>query len=232
MPSRAHRTGVPRPLVVLGAVLVLGACAAGAPAPPPDTGRAAIDPAVDQPSGPRSQPDAVVDPAGPHEVALVADLGPLPDGSGRAVVETTWTTDAAGTVRLAIDTPAGLTEQHVLTADAHWWWLHPEARRTVADAEWVHFDLVAIEEVGGELPDLVAAARQPPPQPEDIGVGDLVAGREVRAVEVVGPDEVHLTVDRIDEPVVLRRRALPPGERIRPPEGAVDVTDLPGLLRW
>lgn len=243
MPSPARPTDVGRLAAALVAALLLGACAAGADAPAALPGSpAAVDPAAaDRPDAHRADadhtdtdpgPEPGVDVTGAHEVVLVADLGPLPDGTGRAVVESTWRTDAAGTVHLTIATPAGITEQHVWTADAHWWWLHPEARRTVADAEWIHFDLPAVEEVGGDLPDVVTVARQPPPQPDGIGVGDLVAGREVQAVDVVDVDEVHLTVARIEEPVVLRRRALPADARIDPPPGAVDVADLPGLLRW
>jgi len=216
----------------LAAALVLSACSSGsAPStsrvPPPP----AVDPGVDPTSGPAPDP-ASGPPAGPHEIALVADLGPLPDGSGRAVVETTWRTDGAGIVHLAIDTPAGLAEQHVGTADEHWWWLHPELRRTVADAEWVRFDLAAVEAAGGELPDVVVAARQPPPQPDEVAPGDVVAGRQVLAVEAVGDDAVHLTVTGIEQPVLLRRRALRSGTVVAVPSASVDARDLRDRLRW
>jgi len=224
VPIRPHR----HRCAALAAALVLTACSAGSAAPTP---RVPPPSAVDPASGPSPEPASDL-PTGPHEIALVADLGPLPDGSGRAVVETTWRTDRAGTVHLAVDTPAGLAEQHVGTADEHWWWLHPEVRRTVADAEWVRFDLDAVEEAGGELPALVVAARQPPPQPDEVAPGDVVAGREVLAVEAVGDDEVQLTVTGIEQPVVLRRRPLRPGTVVAVPSGSVDVRDLPDLLRW
>ncbi|MCO8128458.1 hypothetical protein NHL50_14700 [Acidimicrobiia bacterium EGI L10123] len=224
MPIRPRRLRC----AALAAALVLTACSSGSAAstsrvPPPS----AVDPASEPALDPASDP-----PTGPHEIALVADLGPLPDGSGRAVVETTWRTDGAGTVHLAIDTPAGIVEQHVGTADEHWWWLHPEVGRTVADAEWVRFDLDAVAAAGGELPDVVVEARQPPPQPDGIGPGDAVAGREVLAVEVVGDDEVHLTVAGIERPVLLRRRPLRPGTIVAVPSGSVDLRELPALLRW
>ena len=217
-----------RRCAALAAALVLTACSTSSATPVRAPSPAAVDPA----SGPAPQPSASSSADGPHEVALVADLGPLPDGAGRAVVETTWTTDGSGTVRLVIDTPAGIAEQHVLTADEHWWWLHREARRTIVDAEWIRFDLAAIEAAGGELPDVVVEARQPPPQPGQIAPGDVVAGREVHAVEAIGDDEVHLTVTGIEQPVVLRRRALRPGTTIAVPTGAVDLEELPDRLRW
>jgi hypothetical protein len=78
----------------------------------------------------------------------------------------------------------------------------------------------------------VAEARRPPPQPRDIAVGHVVAGREVLAVHVVDPDEVHLTVAGIDRPVALRRRGLPAGTTVEVPTGAVDVADVADVLRW
>jgi hypothetical protein len=222
--------------VALVAALVLTACSTSAATPSP-TAPSEVDPGSGSSSAPPasssddpSSASSAVD--GPHEVALVADFGPLPDGSGRAVVEATWTTDGDGTVHFVLDTPAGITDQHVLTADEHWWWLHPEARRTIADVEWIHFELDVIAEVGGALPDVVVDARQPPPQPHGIAPGDVVAGHEVQAVDAIGEDEVHLTVAVIERPVVLRRRALPPGTSIDVPVGAVDVRELPDHLRW
>jgi len=216
----------------LVAALVLTACSSSAATPSP-LAPAAVDPG----SGSSSEPSASSEPAGssvggPHEVALVADFGPLPDGSGRAVVEATWTHDGDGTVRFVLDTPAGIVEQHVLTPDEHWWWLHPEARQSIADVEWIHFDVGVIADAGGALPDVVVDARQPPPQPDEIAPGDVVAGHEVRAVDAGGEDEVHLTVAGVERPVVLRRRALPPGATIDVPAGAVDVRELPNHLRW
>lgn len=214
----------------LAAALSLTACSTGAATEPPTA------PAPAQAADPAAQPPSdaslVVPAAGPTEIVLVADLGPLPDGPGRAVVETTWTTDGAGTVRLVVDTPAGIAAQHVQTADEHWWWLHPEARRTIVDAEWIHFDLAAIEEVGGVLPDVVTEARQEPPQLQEIAAGDVVAGQEVQAVEVVDDGEVHLTVAGIEQPWILRHRVLPSGTTVDLPAGAVDVRDVPDRLRW
>lgn len=220
------------PCVALAAVLLLGACSASAAGPSADPVPRAPARTVDPVGANRPEPDPVAEVAGAHEIALVADFGPLPDGSGRAVVETTWTRDATGTIRFAIVTPAGLAEQHVLTDAEHWWWLSPEVRGTIADAEWIRFDLAAVEEVGGELPDIVVEARRPPPQPHEIAVGDVVAGREVLAVEVVGDDEVHLTVAGVERPVIHVRRPLALGTTIDLPTGAVDVADLPGVLRW
>lgn len=212
----------------LAVALCLTACTADAAAPPPT--RPGPSP-TDPPSSSAPAPDPA--PAdGAHEVTFVADLGPRRDGPGRAVVETTWTTDGDGTVRVAVDTPVGLVEQHVFTDDEHWWWLHPEARQTVADAEWIHFDLDAIAAVGGELPDVVREARLPPPLPLEVGVGSQLAGLEVLAVEVVDDDHVRLTLDGVERAAVLRRRSLPGSHRVRQPTGAVDVTDLPGVLRW
>lgn len=209
--------------------LLLTGCAGRGSAAPPAAEPREADPA----GGPAPEPDGPVDVAdGPHEVRLVADLGPLPDGSGDAVVETIWTTDGSGTRRLVVDTPAGIAEQHVMTEDEHWWWLSPAVRETIADAEWIHFDLPAIEAAGGELPPLVARARAAASQPGDIAVGDTVAGLEVLAAEAVSDDEVHLTMAEVARVVVHRRRALPAGTTIERPIGAVDVADLPDVLRW
>lgn len=227
----------PRGLVLVLAALLLASCGAGIaapePAPPPAP---AADPAAradpDDPGAETAEsgPSGVGD--GAYEVTLVADFGPLPDGSGDAVVETVWTVDAAGTRSLVVDTPAGFAAHHVMTDDEHWWWLDPTVRETIVDAEWIHFDLHAIDEVGGELPAIVAEARVPLPDPGGIRVGQIVAGHEVLAVDVVGADEVHLTVAGIERAVVHRRRTLPAGTTIEPPDDAVDVADLPDVLRW
>ena len=190
--------------------------------------RAAADPA-----GARTAVTEAIDvSAGPHEVTVTADFGALPDGSGNAVVETSWTVDAAGTTHVVVDTPAGVAEQHVMTEHEHWWWIHPSAREAIVDAEWVHFDLRAIDEVGGALPDLVAEARAAVPHPGELAVGHAIAGHEVLAVEVVDDDEVRLRMDGIERPVRHRRRALPAGTVVEIPAGAVDVADLPDVLRW
>lgn len=215
--------------VVLAAVLVT-ACGAGDAGPAPGAAaRPTLDPAAT--AGPDAPPAAVVG-DGAYEVSLVADFGPRSDGSGDAVVETVWTVDAAGTRRLVVDTPAGFAAHHVMTDDEHWWWLDPGVRETIADAEWIRFDLRQIEAVGGELPEIVAEARIPLPDPGGIRVGQIVAGLEVLAVEVVSDDEARLTVAGIERPVVHRRRALPAGTILDPPRDAVDVADLPDVLRW
>jgi hypothetical protein len=225
----------PRGLVLVLAALLLTSCGAGAAAPgaaPPPS--PAADPAAradrDDPGAEtaESAPSGV----GAHEVTLVADFGPLPDGSGDAVIETIWTVDAAGTRSLVVDTPAGFAAHHVMTDDEHWWWLDPTVRETIADAEWIHFDLHEIEEVGGELPAIGAEARVPLPDPGGIRVGHIVAGHEVLAVDVVGADEAHLTAAGIERAVVHRRRPLPVGTTIEPPDDAIDVADLPDVLRW
>lgn len=212
-------------------VCLLGGCAGGSTGPV--AGPADVRPRVDPAATPASDDPPPPDEAeGPHEVTVVADFGPLPDGSGDAVVEMTWTVDGAGTTRLVVDTPAGVTERHVMTEDEHWWWLSPAVRETVADAEWIHFDLRAIEEVGGVLPEIVTKAREAVLQPGDIVVGHTIAGREVLGAEVVSEDEVRLTLAGIERPVIHRRRALPSSTAIPVPSGAVDVTDLPDVLRW
>lgn len=210
--------------------LLLAACSdrAAVPlpsAPPPAAADPASEPVADEP------PD---DPAegGPYEVSLTADFGPLRDGSGDAVVETVWTVDASGTRQMLVDTPAGPAARHVMTDDEHWWWLDPTVRGTVVDAEWVHFDLGRIEQAGAVLPEVVAEARVPLPAPGEILVGQTVAGHEVLAVEVVDRDEVLLTVAGVERPVVHARRALPAGTTVDIPDGAVDVSDLPDVLRW
>lgn len=225
-----------RPVVLALAAVLLAACATSAADPTP---AASPPPAIDPASG--ATPEDEVDIADPeardvedgsYEIALIADLGPLPDGSGNAVVETTWTVDAAGTRSLVVDTPAGYAARHVMTDDEHWWWLEPAARESIADAEWIRFDLGQIEAVGAELPEIVAEARVAVPDPGEVRVGQVVAGHEVLAVDQIGPDEVHLTVAGIERPLVHRRRALPAGTTIELPDGAVDVADLPDVLRW
>jgi hypothetical protein len=218
-------------LAVLAAAL-LTSCSTSAGSAPEAPAPPAADPAAGAP--PADSPPAAPGPdrGGAHEVVLVADFGPLPDGSGDAIVETRWTVDVSGTRSLVVDTPAGVAVHHVLTDDEHWWWLDPTVRETIADAEWIHFDLHEVEAVGGELPEIVAEARVPLPEPGDIVVGQIVAGHEVLAIEEVDDDEVHLTVAGIERAVVHRRRDLPAGTTIERPDGAVDVADLPEVLRW
>lgn len=228
---------MPTPLVLRAVPLLAGvllvACSDTAAGPIPDEPPLAVDPASESVSGPLT--DATSAPAvgaGPHEVSLIADFGPLPDGSGNAIVETVWTVDADGTRQLLVDTPVGPAARHVMTDDEHWWWIDPAAREAVVDAEWVHFDLRRTAEVGGALPEVVSEARVPLPPPGEIVVGDFVAGHEVLAVEVVNQDEVNLTVAGVDRPVVHRRRTLPAGTTVAVPAGAVDVGDLPDVLGW
>ena len=222
---------ITRAAAVVLASLVLAACggSAGGQAPGAVQGQPAPDPAGAPAPDVAAQPDPT---ARAHEVSLVADLGPLPDGSGNAVVTTTWTIDAKGTTQVVVDTPAGVAERHVMTEGEHWYWIAPTLRGTFVDAEWIHFDLRAIEGVGGALPEPIAEARQAVPQPGEIAVGDAIAGHRVLEVEAVGDDEVRLTMDGIEQPVVHRRRALPAGTVIQLPTGAVDVSDLPDALRW
>lgn len=222
---------VRRALALAVAPLVLAGCAGGSdgPAAAPPATRPTADPAGAPSPETADVPDAT---DGPHEVSVVADFGPLPDGSGNAVVTTSWTVDAAGTTDFVVDTPAGVADRHVMTEDEHWWWVNPEVRETVADAEWIHFDLRAVEEAGGALPDLIAQAREAVLHPGDIDVGHTFAGHEVLAADVVDQDEVHLTMAGVERPVVHRRRALPDGTTVEIPSGAVDVSDLPDVLRW
>jgi hypothetical protein len=227
---------VPIPLVLRAVPLLAGgllvACSDTAAGPIPGEPPLAVDPASESVPGPPT--DATTAPAvgaGPHEVSLIADFGPLPDGSGNAVVETVWTVDADGTRQLLVDTPAGPAAHHVMTDDEHWWWLHPSTRQTVADAEWVHVDLRAVEQVGAELPEVVAEARVPLPPPGELVAGQVVAGHEVLAVQVVDRDEARLTVAGIERPVVHRRRTLAEGTTVAVPAGAVDLADIPDLLR-
>lgn len=222
-----------RLVVPLLVASLLAACSDPAAVPSPDE---PPPPSVDPASAPAAEPhtERAAAPAigtEPYEVSLIADFGPLPDGSGDAVVETVWTVDAYGRRQLLIDTPAGPAARHVMTDDEHWWWLHPSTRRTVADAEWVHVDLREVDEVGGELPEVVAEARVPLPPPGEIVAGQLVAGHEVLGVEVVDRDEARLTVAGIERPVVHRRRRLPADTAVKVPAGAAELADLPDLFR-
>ena len=233
MPVRPSTT-LRRSLASAAAAALLTACGTSSaePAPPTASPPPSVDPGSDLPSADDPPaPEPLAD-DGPHEIAIVADFGPLPDGTGDAVVTTTSTVDASGTRRLLVDTPAGPAAHHVMTDDEHWWWIHPAGREAVVDARWVHFDLREIEAVGGELPEVIAEARTPVPDPGEIVLGQIVAGHEVVGIEVVDDDEVHLTMAGIERPVVHRRRALPAETTIELPEGALDVADLPEALRW
>ncbi|MFP5578632.1 MAG: hypothetical protein ACLGIZ_10400 [Acidimicrobiia bacterium] len=218
--------------LVLGALLLAG-CGTSAAGPSATAAPPAVDPAsADVEPGPHPGSAAGRHADGPYQVSIAVDLGPLPDGSGDTIIETTWTVDAAGTRELVVDTPAGHAARHVFTDDEHWWWVHPSAREELVDAEWIHFDLRQIEAAGGDVPEVVAEGRVPIPDPGEIVVGQIVAGHEVLAVDDVGDDEAHLTVAGIERPMVHRRRPLPPTTTIDIPDGAVDVADLPGVLRW
>lgn len=218
--------------LVLGALLLAG-CGASAAGPSPTAGPPALDPAsVDAEPGAHPGSDADPQADGPYQVSIAVDLGPRPGATGDTIIETTWTVDAAGTRELVVDTPAGPAAHHVITDDEHWWWVHPSAREALVDAEWIHFDLRQIQAAGGDVPEVVAEGRVPIPDPGEIVVGQIVAGHEVLAVDDVGDDEAHLTVAGIERPMVHRRRPLPPTTAIDVPDGAVDVADLPDVLRW
>ena len=65
----------------------------------------------------------------------------------------------------------------------------------------------------------------------DETVGGSTATPGQNDVDAIGEGEVHLTVAGVERPVVLRRRALPPGTTVDVPAGAVDVRELPDHLR-
>lgn len=223
----------PRPTTLLGragALLALGAlvpaCAAGAAsAPTTDTAtpRTEVDAAGPRSSAPQRARDA------PYEITLVADFEALEPDLEDAVVEIRHV--VVGDRRQVTMSAAGeVLDQHVVTADEHWWWLHPDIRRSVVDIEWIHIDVAEVEAVGGTLPDIVAEARRPLPAPDEVDVGDLVAGREVRTVSHVDEHEVRFTVPGVPVEMVLRRRALPAGTTIEIPAGARDLRELPEAL--
>jgi len=208
----------------LVAVLVplLAACGdAAEPRPVEPAAAPAPDPAAAR-SGPR--PEAV---EGPVEVALTIPAGRLPDGT---LAEVSLTLTTAGERReLVVDTPAGVVERHVMTEEEHWWWITPLAR-DVVDVAWVHVVLAEVEELGGDLPEPVADARASLPEPGDLDVGSVLAGYEVLDVERIGPDEERIALDGLEDPAVLRRRALPAGTTVELPADAVPLRDLPALL--
>jgi len=208
-------TVLPLPLLTL-----LAACAG---APPAD--EVSSVPTVTEAAGAPARA-ALVE---PYELVLAIDLGPLPDGSGPTLVEVCLTVVGERS-RYVVDTPAGAVVDHVMTADEHWWWIIPEARETVVRAEWIHFDVAAVEAAGATLPAPVAEARARLPTPAEVRVGDLLAGGEVLAVETRTPGEARLRVEDVPVPVVLRRRVLPATTTVEIPEAAVDVRDLADAL--
>lgn len=223
------------PVAVAAVALFLTACAAEAPSRPVDAATVpAPDPSPDPPgaSGGNPSPELVDDPgasspeaAGPAvEVTLTIPVGELPDGTAGAV--TIRTVEAGGRREVVVDTPAGVVDRHVMTEHEHWWWITPLAR-DVADVEWIHIDLRELDDAGGELPGPVADARVPLPEPGELATGVVLADREVRAVTPVDPDEDRVEVEGLDEPVVLRRRRLPPGTTIELPRGATPLRELP-----
>jgi hypothetical protein len=182
-------------------------------------------------AAPPAPPDVVArGPAAPppHEVTITIEIGQLPDGSDVAVV--LRETVAGDRRHVVIETPEGTVDQHVVTDDEHWWWIAPAVRTAVLDAEWIHIDVAEVERAGATLPDLVLDARRPLPRPEELRVGDEVAGYEVVAVEVLGPDHARAEVDGIGGPVVVRRRALPAGTTVELPRGATPMREVPALL--
>lgn len=227
MPMRSpHPFRVVRAAVLTTLAFALTGCAAGASdAPPADL---PSDPrAVVEPAGTPTASDAVHEP--PHELVLVTDIAAVrPGHQGEMEVRHVVVGDRR---RVTIELVGDVKDEHVVTADEHWWWLHPEVRRAVAvDIEWVHIDIGAVAEIGRELPAPVAEARAPLPEPDAVEIGDVIGGREVLDVERVGDDEVRLTVADLSVPVVLRRRALPADTIVEIPSGAAELRDLADAL--
>lgn len=219
---------LPTPIPVVVALLAVAGACGTPPDPPRDAPAALASPAADGPDEVRADPPGPDEAA--HELTLTLPAGVLPDGTEGAVVIRSV---AAGDRReVVVETPAGVVDHHVVTADQHWWWIPPAAREAGIAAEWVRIDVAAVERAGGELPDLVADARVPLPAPGDVRAGTDLAGREVLDVEHVGPDEDRLHLAGLERPAVLRRRALPPGTRIEPPQRATSLQDLPDAVRW
>lgn len=212
--------------VLVVVVFALTGCAAGASSPPADDPPSGA-PTLVEPAGAADAADAEHEP--PHELVLVTDIAAVrPGHEGEMEVRHVVVGDRR---RVTIEFLGDVKDEHVVTAEEHWWWLHPEVRRAVAsDVEWVHVDIGAIREIGGELPAPVAEARTPLLDPAVVEVGDVVGGREVLHVERLGDDEVRLTVADLSVPVVLRRRALPADTTIELPRGAADLRDLADAL--
>lgn len=229
MPNRSHprRRRVRR---LLALVLVAAGCGGGpdpaplaAPPGPADAVPAAAP--VPPPAERRPEPSAT---DVPHEIEITIRIGRLPDGTDVAVV--LRETVAGDRRHVVIETPEGVVDQHVVTDDEHWWWIAPALRAAVLDAEWVHLDVAEVERAGATLPDLVLDARRPLPGPEELQVGDRVAGYEVVALERLGPDHARAEVDGIDGPVVVRRRSLPAGTTVELPRDATPAREVPALL--
>lgn len=228
MPNRSHpRRRRARRLLVL--VLVAAGCGGGPdPAPlgaPPGPVDAVPAAPAPPPAEPRGEPAAT---DAPHEIEITIEIGRLPDGTDVTVV--LRETVAGDRRHVVIETPEGIVDQHVVTDDEHWWWIAPALRATVLDAEWVHLDVAEVERAGATLPAVVRDARQPLPGPEELQVGDRVAGSEVVALERLGPDHVRAEVDGVRGPVVVRRRSLPAGTTVELPSGATPVREVPALL--
>jgi len=206
--------------VVVALTALLAACAGPDPAPPPAPSAARRpDPAAAR--GATPAPEAA---QAPWEVVLTIPAGR--DAGGDPVEITVRATTAGPRRELVVDTPAGVVERHVMTDDEHWWWITPLAR-DVVDVEWVHLDLAEVDRVGGELPEPVADARAMLPEPGEVAVGSVLAGRQVLRVDRVGPDEERITVADLDDPVRLRRRRLPAGTEVDLPPGATPLRELP-----
>lgn len=205
------------------AALALPACAGEPPATARPVAPRRADPPR-SPAGERGEPGS--SPA--VEVTLAIPVGTSPDGVALEVV--IRSVEAGGRRRVAIDTPAGTVDQHVVTEDEHWWWIPPLAREAVGAVEWIHLDVDEVEAAGAELPDAVVDARVPLPAPGTIRPGTRVAGYEVVAVESVGAREDRITLAGLDEPARLRLRHLPASTVVEPPIGAVELTDLPDAV--
>lgn len=220
-------------LALLAGALLLTSCAAGDPsssrrsaAPTVGDAAARVDPPAARSADPGSSDAADrSDVEGrPVELALTIHVGTMPDGSEVDIV--VRSVEADGRREVTMSSPDGIVDHHVIEGDRHWWWIPPVARELTGGVEWVHLDVAEVEAVG-ELPDLVAGARVPLPEPGDVEVGVVVAGYEVVEVDDVGPDEQRLVLEGLDEPAVLSRRHLPASTRVRLPAGATDLRDLP-----
>lgn len=201
--------------------LSVAACGGDAPS--------AVAPEVPRPADPpRSGAVAATTSEPPVEISLTIPVGTGPDGQ---VLELEIrSVEAGGRRHVVIDTPAGRVDQHVVTDDEHWWWIPSVARAVAGGLEWVHIDMDEVEAAGGEVPDLVADARERLPAPGEIGEGTTVAGHRVVRVERVGPDEDRLMLAGVEGFARLRRRMLPASTVIDAPRGAVELADLPELL--
>jgi hypothetical protein len=209
--------------VLLASTLVVGACRGEPPAaatevPPVAADRAAPPPAPD-PAAPTGRSAEAV------ELRLTIPVGTTPAGD-ELVVEIR-SVEAGGRRHVVIDTPDGMVDQHVVTDDEHWWWIPPVARPAIGEVTWIHIALADVEAAGGSLPDVVADARAPLPEPGEIDVGTAVAGHRVVEVERVSPDEDRLVLAGLEGTARLQRRRLPAATVVDLPSEATELADLP-----